>query len=57
MQIQRAFNGAIVHIKELDLSTTTNLEGLFFKEVPSGNYTLQCKFLGYVPLEKHCSSS
>lgn len=44
--------GALVHIKELNLSTTTNLEGVFiFTNIPSGNYTVQCKFLGYVPLE------
>lgn len=45
--------GAIVHLKELNISTTTNLEGVYeFKSIPSGNYTIQCKYLGYVALEK-----
>ena len=39
--------GANIHIKELNISTATNLEGEYeFHSISPGTYTLQCFFIG-----------
>ncbi len=39
--------GAVIRINELNISTATNLEGIYlFKNLAAGDYTLECKFLG-----------
>jgi outer membrane receptor protein involved in Fe transport len=44
--------GAIIRIKELNISAHTNLEGVYiFKSVAQGDYTLVCQFLGYSDVE------
>lgn len=45
--------GASVQLKPSQLGTSTNADGVFlFKDVPSGNYTLQISSIGYASFEK-----
>lgn len=44
-----ALTGAVVEIKDLDMSTYVSFDGSFsFKNLPAGTYTVVVKYVGYV---------
>ena len=50
--------GAMVRIKELNISAVTNLEGIYiFKNIAPGTYTMECKFLGLKSISKNVTVS
>ncbi len=46
---------ASVYITELRQGTTSNNEGLYEISLPSGNYTVNYQFLGYIPVTRNLS--
>ncbi|MDP2889699.1 MAG: carboxypeptidase-like regulatory domain-containing protein, partial [Bacteroidota bacterium] len=48
--------GAIVYIKELKQGTISGLDGSFvIKNIPKGNYTIQCSYISYQTIEQKIS--
>jgi outer membrane receptor protein involved in Fe transport len=45
--------GSTIFIKELKTGTNSGLDGSYtIKNIPRGNYSVTCSFIGYLPLEK-----
>ena len=47
--------GVTVIIDECQCGGITNTSGLFFKRLPSGNYTINLTFLGFKPIQQQIS--
>lgn len=45
--------GSTIYIKELKIGTNSGLDGSYtLRNIPRGNYSVTCSFIGYLPLEK-----